>query len=316
MTKPSSQHVEVLHTCPRCGRKNFTTRGLKAHVCKGPQIVTFEVVEPSRALALPDKPDPIAEQWAKARRYVEAATLFQRASLAAQIMAGFVLLDLFKGFRETRGGDHKSSRYLVENQKFHSETFDFHPPVTVSEKRELWEEAVKRELAISKVTAWRWMEMARAAKSRLTKGDIDLAAILEKNPGAITPAEQELLKRAVHKISDARTQMEFLLECGVTKAPPAYHGGGGAHDTADDDGEPPAKSAQELCMEILEQLALARKGACDHAVWMQMSRQQHDDLKDAFDDADAQIAALHAKTHGRAARANSSTSPRVARQSQ
>lgn len=25
---------ETLHTCPRCGRANFTTRGLKAHVCR------------------------------------------------------------------------------------------------------------------------------------------------------------------------------------------------------------------------------------------------------------------------------------------
>ena len=63
--------------------------------------------------------------------------------------------------------------------------------------------------------------------------------------------------------------------------------------------EPPAKTPQELCIEILETLTLARKDACDHAVWMQMSRQQHDDLKASFEDAAAQVAALHAKTHGR-----------------
>jgi len=71
-----------------------------------------------------------------------------------------------------------------------------------------------------------------------------------------------------------------------------------------DDDAPPAKTPQELCMELLEHLTLTRKDTCDHAVWMQMSKAQHDDLKAAFEDAAEQVAALHAKTHGRAARAN------------
>jgi len=105
----------------------------------------------------------------------------------------------------------------------------------------------------------------------------------------------------LRKFAGSNSLNELLIKHGIKVA--GLKKASSAKGAEDD--EPPAKTPQELCMEILEQLALARKGACDHAVWMQMSRQQHDDLKAAFDDADEQIAALHAKTHGRAARANS-----------
>lgn len=40
--------TEVLHDCPDCGRKNFTTAGLKAHRCKGAAAITVtaEVLAP------------------------------------------------------------------------------------------------------------------------------------------------------------------------------------------------------------------------------------------------------------------------------
>jgi hypothetical protein len=53
-------------------------------------------IEPAAAVSTVVVVDPPADPWAKARRYVEAATLFQRASLAAQIMAGLELDALHK----------------------------------------------------------------------------------------------------------------------------------------------------------------------------------------------------------------------------
>ena len=104
--------------------------------------------------------DPLAEGWAKARRYAEAATLFQRASLAAQIMAGFVLCDLNKVYnRQGKRSDLGTSS--------HDET------------KLSWDDALEKYVSISRPTAYRWMEMARAAKPRLNKGDIDLGAILD-----------------------------------------------------------------------------------------------------------------------------------------
>jgi hypothetical protein len=210
---------EELFTCPRCGRGKFTKRGLAAHVCKA--AGGADGAKPQRAGLLPatNGPAPVphepageAAQWAAVRRYVEGARLFQRASLAAQIMAGMGLLDLRKDYGEKRGGDRKS--FAAKNQKPHGAVFDFSD----------WPAVVKRELGISDDTARRWMEMATEARKRLNKGDMELGRILEKHPGALTPAEQELLKTAVHKISDGKTQMEFLLECGV-----AYAGSAGAH---------------------------------------------------------------------------------------
>jgi hypothetical protein len=36
---------ETLHDCPKCGRKNFTARGLAAHACKGAALVLPEASE-------------------------------------------------------------------------------------------------------------------------------------------------------------------------------------------------------------------------------------------------------------------------------
>lgn len=164
---------------------------------------------PKAALKLSRKPagdvidiapaaNPLAARWAKAKRFIEAATLFQRASLAGQIMAGLELGELHK---------------IYESQGRRSDLTSSHNVTKLS-----WEEALEKEVGISRMTAWRWMEMGRAARPRLAKSDLELGAILEKNPGSLTAAEQELLKKAVHKISDGKTQLEFMLEAGVTKA--------------------------------------------------------------------------------------------------
>lgn len=157
-------------------------------------LSSAEIVPAESALPVAPTPD---DPWAKARRYISTSQLFLRASLAAQIMAGMELVALHKAWGVKRGGNRRSNP--------HDEGL-------------VWEDAVKKELGISDATAARWMEMAKAARARLAKSDLQLGEILEKSPSALTPAEQELLKTTVHKISDGQTQMEFLLECGVTKA--------------------------------------------------------------------------------------------------
>jgi hypothetical protein len=63
---------DQLHDCPYCGRKNFTTAGLRAHHCKGPGLFTRSIQpEPSQIsnlksdcpsdsleILVPDKPTP------------------------------------------------------------------------------------------------------------------------------------------------------------------------------------------------------------------------------------------------------------------
>ena len=230
----------ALVTCPDCGTPNFSPRGLKAHRgnlnCQRRLTAAAEAAADAlpatrfSPLTTPSKPmskalaktspttidiEPAAaapDPWAKARLFVEHATLFQRASLAAQIMAGFELLALHKSLGMRQG--KRSDRNFPHSAGS-------------------WEKAVKTELGISADTASRWMGMAKEAKPRLSKGDLDLGAILEKHPGALTPAEQELLKKAVHKISDGRTQMEFLIDCGAIPGEV-----GGDRRKRDDDGKP------------------------------------------------------------------------------
>jgi len=152
---------------------------------------------------------PALDGWQKVRRYAEHAALFQRASLACQIMAGFELIALRDATKRQgmRTDTSSGSRKKLPGEGFLAE--------------------VEKLGGISRSTAYEWMEMAKVAKPRLAKGDLDLAAILEKNPGSLSPAEQELLKKAVHKISDGRKQMEFLLECGAIKAPQGSAAKGG-----------------------------------------------------------------------------------------
>ena len=276
--------AEILHTCPSCGRGNFTERGLRTHRCERrpdrpsgsslpapisplPAMSKAHPKAPLSPAVIEIEPAPGAVQvdpWAKARRLVEAATLFQRASLAAQILAGLELLTLHKTWGVKRGGDRKSGSKPHDVALIGGEGAKPHGVALIPK----WSDAVKKHLGISDQTAARWMEMAKAAKPRLSKSDLDLGSILEKNPGALTPAEQELLKKAVHKISDGRTQMEFLLECGVTKASQGSgakggntRGGGAGGDNNDgeagepavpaDGWEPRAKGLNNLLVEAL-----------------------------------------------------------------
>lgn len=182
-------------------------------------------------------PDALAQRWDAARRYVEAASLFQKASLAAQVMAGFELTALHKAY-DMRPGKR--------SDLYHDD-------------RGSWKEAISKHLGVSEMTAWRWMEMAKAAKPRLAKGDLQLGEILGKHPAALTAVEQELLTKAVHKITDGRTQLEFMLELGVAKTPQGAGAKGGNTRGKDVAGE--ADPAAPIMSETEAQLQLRKQEA-------------------------------------------------------
>lgn len=175
-------------------------------------------IEPA-TLPTPSAALPALDPWAKVRRYAEHAALFQRASLACQIMAGFELIAL----RDATKRQGKRSDTSSASRK----KLDGNTSASRNNSGEGFLAEVEKLGGISRSSAYEWMEMAKVARPRLAKGDYDLAAILEKHPGALSPAEQELLKTAVHKISDGRKQMEFLLECGAIKAPQGSGAKGG-----------------------------------------------------------------------------------------
>lgn len=204
--------TETLHTCPACQRHGFTLSGLKRHVCRNPVLSSFETMS-NTALAAPQTIDiePAAQTpsvaWSKAKRYVELTSLHLAASCAAQVLAGIELLALKAHYPETRG-----RKSFHDGRNFDART---------------WEQAVKAELGVAQNTAWRWMEMGKVAKKRLAKDHTDLAALLDQPPSALTEAERDALKRAVHKITDGQTQTELMLEWGITKAPQGSAAKGG-----------------------------------------------------------------------------------------
>lgn len=181
------------------------------------------------------------------RRWVDAAEKFGRCAVACQVMAGFELLELKKalGFvqgRKPAGGKNRNDCGFST-----------------------WEEYVRSEVGLSDRTAFNWMRMAEAAKPRLKKlsgiGAL-IRDILTKPVADLSPTETQLLTDAVHKLTDGRTQMDFMVELGLAKAPQgsAAKGGNlghGAASTPSD--EDMRKVVRESWTHIAERLSLEKE---------------------------------------------------------
>jgi hypothetical protein len=138
--------------------------------------------------------------WSQAEHWLKAIKLMEVGRLAAQVMAGFELIQLHAHYSVKRGGDRRSNPHGVGL---------------------VWETVVRERLDISDQTAWRWMEMAKAARPRLKKlgaGFGEIVELMLTNPAAVTASQQETVKGAVAKLTDGYTQMEFMEELGLIKA--------------------------------------------------------------------------------------------------
>lgn len=205
---------EVLHACPRCGRSGFTTAGLRHHRCRAvSDAADLPAVAPKR----PPFPVAVAGTWDGARKWRDASVAMERGKLFCQVMLGFELVALRATIGLQQGGDHKTAEGRSKSQ---TGTL-------------IWDEALERELGLSRTSAYRMMEMAEAAKPRLKKlpglRDFDPTA----QPVASLPApQQEALTTAVKKLTDGTTQVEFMRELGLAKFPQ----GGGATGRAKGEG--------------------------------------------------------------------------------
>lgn len=146
------------------------------------------------------------------RRWVDAAEKFGRCAVACQVMAGFELLELKKALGFTQG------RKNAEKKNRNDCGFS------------TWEEYVRSECGLSDRTAFNWMRMAEFAKPRLKKlsgiGSL-IRDILTKPVAELSPTESQLLSDAVHKLTDGRTQLDFMVELGLAKAPQGSAANGG-----------------------------------------------------------------------------------------
>lgn len=100
---------ETLHTCPKCGTPNFTERGLKAHVCKGPKTSTALVVESGTGTINDDavKGAQLTNQYHRATGGMKEVVIF-----------GAMMMQLREEHPETKqhGGNRRSSS-TVELEK-------------------------------------------------------------------------------------------------------------------------------------------------------------------------------------------------------
>lgn len=153
----------------------------------------------------------IEAHWHRAAQWTQAVKLYEISRLAAQVMAGFELLAVHEHYEKKQGR-------RTDRTSFQGET-------------KFWEDVVDECLGISRATAWRWMEMAKAARPRLKKlgaGFGEIVELMLTNPTAVQPDQLETVKGAVAKLTDGYTQLEFMEELGLVKAAQGSKTKGGA----------------------------------------------------------------------------------------
>lgn len=160
------------------------------------------------------------------RQYATQSDRFARASLAMQVMAGFELGQIKAESPYTRGGRRtpKSNPHdagLTENAH-NSAVLVKNEQANPFEGWPTWEGFLQGVLGISADTAGRWIAMAENARPRLKKLDgwgSLVRDLMERPIAALNPDEVDVLARAVAKITDGRTQLDFLQELGIVKRP-------------------------------------------------------------------------------------------------
>lgn len=222
-----SNPKETLHDCPKCGRKNFTKSGLKAHVCKGAIVVAGR--RPVTLATLDAMPLAIIETrdgWERAKGWTDSAGNFERCKLACQVMAGFELIALKAEMGVRRGGDRTGAN-----------------PSNLG-LLGTWEETVKARVGISDETARNWMAMAMKAQPRIQKlGGADaLKEILTRPASEWDAGEAEMVQATVAKLTDGKTQLDFMRELGLERGLVKTRGG----DTTPKDGSKPVKMSKAL----------------------------------------------------------------------
>lgn len=128
--------------------------------------------------------------------------------------------------------------------------------------------------------------MWNQAKSRLKKLNSPDAEILrqivELPPGEIEGKNAEILEKAVHKISDGQSQMEFMREDGVLKLPQGSGAKGGYHPRPENaplvDPTSPAEVARLFIMLPYHEMIQRWDGH-----WAQLERKHLEDLLQGFE---------------------------------
>jgi len=207
----------------------------------------------------------ITATWDGVRHWLNAAKMFEQGKLFSQVMTGFELLALKKAHGVINGNNQHEGR-VSQNGK---PTDD-------------WETILQKEAGLAQTTAYRYMDMAKAAAPRLKK----LPALKNFDPfsqpmSLLAEPQREALTTAVKKLTDGKSQADFFEEL--------YKQGGGNPNPKDGGERKPLNTA--------EQADAAFKIAMENSGWMgkAVTASNKDFFLTAKDndlEVDAQIAVL------------------------
>jgi hypothetical protein len=165
---------------------------------------------PQLNIAVPEKGD-----WAQVRTWLDGAGKFEQCRLACLVMVGLHLLDLHKQHGIAAGRPDNSAKLA-----------EFTP----------WEELIAKEtkgfgskgVGLSETSARRCMAMAREALPRLKKFPALRGINLLNMPiSDLDGAQKDALFEGVRKLIDGRSQLDFMTELGLVKAPQGSGATGG-----------------------------------------------------------------------------------------
>ncbi len=166
-------------------------------------------------------------------------------------MAGFALAELHEKHGIKRGGDRAKP----------------------NDSGLLWSDLVKQKCGISDDTARNWMGMAKEAAKRLKKlnldGQVTFRELMELPVDQWTDEQMTIVTSAIAKLTDGKTQLDFMRELGLAKKPIGHGlknskrgtGGKGGDDEkeAEDSPELAAIDIWKPTIELLEQEGLTEK---------------------------------------------------------
>jgi hypothetical protein len=184
--------------------------------------------KPSKALSLilPDsKPEQLEQHLLG---FATMEEVHRRLTLVMQAAQGACLCKLQDEYGFTHGGDRsKSAPCGLETwEKFVTTKFKFS------------EDKARRLMGV-------WQGM-RPLLEKLSPKDRELFLDFLRRPMLhLTPPEVKVLERLTHKITDAETQKEFLLECGFIQKPHGHSLKNRAAGSGDEDDAPPALTLEE-----------------------------------------------------------------------
>lgn len=191
-----------------------------------PAAATEVLVQPS-TLPVPSggtAPAIIPEGWAGVAYWSRLVGRLEHARLAAQVMCGFSLLELHKQYRVRAGRPAKGK--LPKSLVISSER-DGSLGGTDVNPNASWPDLVRQHAGISDETARNYMAMAEACRPRLKKlqSGPRLRELLLLPPSSWSDDDMTLVSAAVRKLSDGRTQLDFMSELGLIKTGPNPTGG-------------------------------------------------------------------------------------------